>query len=71
MNNLRFADDIVLFSHDLKELEDMINELNEAGKPAGLCINFEKTKILSKNSEIVVKIDGREIEKVTEVVYLG
>ena len=71
LNNLRFADDIVLFSHDLKELEGMMNELSEAGKPAGLNINFEKTKILSKHSEKSVKIKGREIEKVEEVVYLG
>ena len=71
LSNLRFADDIVLFSSDINELEGMLNELNELGKPAGLRINFEKTKILSKNSEHVVRLEGTELEKVEEVVYLG
>ena len=71
LSNLRFADDIVIFSTNIKELEGMLNELNELGKPAGLRINFEKTKILSKDIEHAVHLEGTELEKVGEVIYLG
>ena len=77
MSNLRFADDIVLFASDVKELEQMIVSLNEEGKKGGMKINKSKTKILynvhvrraSQNSGII--IDGEELDSVEQYVYLG
>ncbi len=49
LNNLRFADDIILNSSRIEDLKKMIKDLNEGGKKAGLNINLEKTKIKSKS----------------------
>ncbi|KAK6732237.1 hypothetical protein RB195_016554 [Necator americanus] len=46
LSNLRFADDIVLFSSSTNEAETMLNELNEAGKRIGLRINRKKTQFM-------------------------
>lgn len=46
----------------------MIKELNDLRKQAGLNINKDKTKILTKTKII---IDGQEIKTVTEIIYTG
>lgn len=72
LSNLRFADDIVLLSNNKQELEEMIEELNDEGKKKGLSMNIEKTKIISKEEdEPKIEIDGKKIEVVKELVYLG
>ena len=76
MSNFRFADDIVLFASDVKELEQMIVSLNEEGKKDGMKINKSKTKIsynihvrrASQNSGII--IDGEELDSIEQYVYL-
>ena len=71
MNNLRYADDVVLIATSEEELEEMIQELNEKGKMKGLTMNINKTKVLTKGEENKeIKIDGKKIE-VTEIIYLG
>ncbi len=42
INNLKFADDIVLLE-DRVELQGNLDWINEAGEAAGLQINIEKT----------------------------
>ena len=71
MNNLRFADDVVLISESDEELKSMIKEINEAGQKAGLMINLEKTKTMSSNHELQIKIDNKNIENTNEIIYLG
>ncbi|KAK6751174.1 hypothetical protein RB195_002879 [Necator americanus] len=46
LSNLRFADNIILFSSSTNEAETMLNELNEAGKRIGLRINRKKTQFM-------------------------
>ena len=56
----------------LEQLQCMINELNVAGKKAGLEMNVGKTKIMTNNiSKPELKIDNINIEYVDEIVYLG
>lgn len=70
LNNLRFADDIVLISDDIKEIESMLQELNEESQRVGLKMNISKTKIMSPvNAQIY--IDNSVIENVKEYNYLG
>lgn len=72
LNNLRFADDIVLISDQLIELEEMANELKIACEEVGLEINIHKTKVMHNAEEdSKIEINGVAIENVDEYKYLG
>lgn len=71
LTNLRFADDIVLFSNCPTELEIMINELNTASKLRGLKMNPLKTKIMTSSASVPISLDNTVIEQVSEYIYLG
>ncbi|KAK6757218.1 hypothetical protein RB195_015194 [Necator americanus] len=73
LSNLRFADDIVLFSSSTNEAETMLNELNEAGKRIGLRINTKKTQFM-KNAHCEdgrVQLEGSQIVETPLYVDLG
>ena len=73
LSNLRFADDIVIFSRSTTEAEAMLGELNEAGRKIGLRINRKKTQFM-KNAWCNgghVNIDGSPIVETKSYVYLG
>ncbi|KAK6729601.1 hypothetical protein RB195_006570 [Necator americanus] len=73
LSNLRFTDDIVLFSSSTNEAETMLNELNEAGKRIGLRINRKKTQFM-KNAHCEdggVQLEGSQIVETPSYVYLG
>ena len=58
--HLRFVNDIVLASHDPKELHTMLKELNREGKTVEIEINLKKTQVMFNeqiNGEMEVKID--------------
>ena len=46
LNHLKFADDIILMTGSLEELEIMLNELNISARKSGLKMNQEKTKAM-------------------------
>ena len=73
LNHLRFADDILLVSHDPLELQEMIQELDRESKKAGLNMNIRKTKVMMSNrlKHHSIMVNGREIEKVDNYLYLG
>ncbi|CAD6196504.1 unnamed protein product [Caenorhabditis auriculariae] len=45
LTNLRFADDIVLFSSSTTELSSMLNDLDEVGKKIGLKMNVKEDAV--------------------------
>ena len=72
LNNLRYADDVVLFSDSRQEIEEMVCELEEKSKLRGMSMNIDKTAVMSSNKEdIQITIDEKKIERVEEIVYLG
>ncbi|KAK6753595.1 hypothetical protein RB195_012903 [Necator americanus] len=73
LSNLRFADDIVLFSSSTNEAETMLNELNEAGKRVGLRINRKKTQFMKSTycEDGGVQLEGSQIVETPSYVYLG
>ena len=71
LTNLRFADDVVLFTNSATNLQEMISELNAASKTAGLSINYSKTKIMSNGRKDRITVEGSEIQYVKDYLYLG
>ena len=74
VNNLRYADDVVLIATSKEDLDELVQRIHEASKRAGLMINVQKTKVmvLSKYKEdVTVKIDNQTIEQVSSFLYLG
>lgn len=72
LNNLRFADDIVLMSDNLGEAKEMLEELQQAIHKVGLKINYNKTKMMTDlvPSEPIT-IENEKIEIVDKYIYLG
>lgn len=71
LNELRFADDVVLISQEKNELLSMMKELFDEAEKAGLKANVEKTKIMNNAGEKSFILDGIQIEAVDEYKYLG
>lgn len=73
LNHLRFADDIVLFAHDVNTAEKMLNELNDASTAVGLRINRAKTQAMRNNhcAEAEMKLEDTDIIFTEKYVYLG
>ena len=71
LTNLRFADDIVVFSQCPHELQQMLQELSEASKRVGLTINHEKTLVMSNYTETPITVDGLILLYCEKFIYLG
>ena len=76
LNNLRFADDIILFASAEDHLQELISQLDTEGKKDGMKMNKKKTKIMCneiarKHPRQGITIDGEKLEEVNEYKYLG
>lgn len=72
LNNLRYADDIVLLASSPDELQHMMQELSDASNRCGLEMNLDKTKVMTNTeSNATIKVDHAVIERVDKYVYLG
>jgi hypothetical protein len=70
LNNLRFADDIVLIASTPNDLQKMINELNEKSNEVGLTINLQKTKIMARDT-VSISLGHEQLQQVNKYIYLG
>ena len=73
LNNLRFADDIVLIAETANDLQEMLSDLNRESLKVGLKMNKRKTKVMFNTNvqSNTIKIDNETIEEVDEYSYLG
>ena len=77
LTNLRFADDVLLFSTSLKKLRDMLCDFKASTEAVGLGIHPDKTKILGNQDNVKEKeilVDNIKIEifrKRDSARYLG
>jgi hypothetical protein len=72
LTHLRFADDVIVFSENIDELQTMVQELYTASLNVGLKMNTAKTKIMCEDISVDhIKVNGKEINRVAEYVYLG
>ncbi len=70
LNNLKFADDIIVLATSQQKLPKMLDELNKESRKVGLHLNLSKTKVMTNHKEIPIKIEGKQIDYVQEYIYL-
>ncbi len=71
MNNLRFANDMVLMSWDGEELQRIMKELENETFEVGLKINLKKAILISnQNRKLEIILDNNKILVKNSTIYL-
>ena len=73
---LIYADDVVLFAHEIKALQKLVDAIYAFCKDTGLSVNVSKTKYmivstLKKENQSTLSYQGQPIEKIDNFRYLG
>ena len=72
INNLRYADDIVLIATSPEELQEIVNRVEKAAEQFNLKINVGKTKVMTTTDEILTtEVSAGQLDQVDSFVYLG
>ena len=71
INNLRYADDIILMAESEQELKSLLMKVKEESEKVGLKLNIQKTKIMASSAFTSWQIDGETMETVADFVFLG
>ena len=69
INNLRYADDTTLMAES-EELKSLLMKVKEESEKVGFKFNIQKTKIMASGPITSWQIDGEEMERVTNFIYL-
>lgn len=74
INNLRFADDIVLVADNDRDLQTLVVLVHQSSSNFGLKINITKTEVqaISKQPQLLnINIGGKQLKQVEKFTYLG
>jgi len=73
LNDLDFADDLALLSHNHQQMQAKTTKLDTTSTQTGLKIHPAKTKLMKINTsnELPIKLKDEPIEEVQSFVYLG
>ena len=71
INNLRYADDIILMAESKEELKSLLMKVKEESEKAGLKLKIQKTKIMASSPITSWQIDGETMETVKDFIFLG
>ena len=71
INNLRYADDIILMADSEEELKSLLMKMKEESEKVGLKLNIQKTKIMASGPITSWQIDGETMETVRDFIFLG
>ena len=71
INNLRYADDIILTAESKKELKGLLMKVKEESEKVGLKLNVQKTKIMASSPLTSWQIDGETMETVSDFIFGG
>ena len=69
INNLRYADDIILMAESKEELESLLMKVKDKSEKVGLKLNIEKTKIMASGPITSWQIDGETMETVRDYFF--
>ena len=70
INNLRYADDIILMAESEEELKSFLMKMKEESKKVGLKLNIQKTKIMPSGPITSWQIDGETVETVVLLFWV-
>ena len=71
INNLRYADDTTLMAESEEELKSLLMKVKEESEKVGLKLNIQKMKIMASDPITSWEIDGKTVETVMELIFLG
>ena len=71
INNLRYADDTTLVAESEEELKNLLMKVKEESEKVGLQLNIQKTKTMASGPITSWEIDGKTVETVTDLIFLG
>ena len=66
INNLRYADDIILMAESEEELKSLLMKMKVESEKAGLKLNVQKMKIMASGPITSWQIDAETVETVTD-----
>ena len=64
INNLRYADHIILMAESEEELKSLLMNVKEESEKVGLRLNIQKTKIMASGPITSWQIDGETMDTV-------
>ena len=68
INNLRYADDIILMAESEEELKSLLMEVKEESQKVALKLNSQKTVIMASGPITSWQIDKETVETVTDFI---
>ena len=75
VNNLRYADDVILIAESMQELQELVNRVVSKSKKAELFLNLDKAKVMKietdSSSDNSLVINGETVEEINHYNYLG
>ena len=71
INNLRYADDIILMAESEQELKSLLMKVKEESEKVGLKLNIQEMKIMTSSPITSWEIDGETVETVSDFIFLG
>ena len=71
IKNLRYADDTTFMAESREELTSLLMKVKEESEKVDLKLNIKKTKIMASGPITSWQIDGKTMETVREIIFLG
>ena len=71
INIFRYADDTTLMAESEEEQKSLLMNVKEESENVGLKLNIQKTKIMASGPITSWEIDGKRMEMVRDVIFLG
>ena len=71
INNFRYADDITLMTESEEELKSLLMRVKDEREKSYLKLNIQKTKIMASCPITSWQIDGENVERVSDFIFLG
>ena len=71
LNNLRYADDIILMAESEEELKTHLMKVKVESEKVGLKLNIQKMKIMASGPINSWEIDGETVETVSDFIFGG